>query len=176
MRIFLDMDGTIVDFDKGLYEFNIRNDTSFLHRPRSEWTPLEIKLDKEVVDCMNTPGFFRDLPMMPGADKLWMLAKRPYILTAWPKTCNDKSRVGREKREWIYEHFGEVSDDRFIYCAREDKSKYAITDNYPWPSSNVLIDDMVNNCEAWERSGGIAIQYRNMNEAINDLSKILART
>lgn len=164
-KVFLDMDNVLVDFNKGLEEFNIVNDVAFIHKPRSEWTELQIKLDKAVVDCMNTPGFFRGLPMMEGADKLWSMAGKPYVLTAWPATSKDRQGIGNEKREWIEEYFGQLPEDRFIYCSREDKAKYAI--------GNILVDDMESNCQSWTDAGGEAILFKNANQALNDLQHLL---
>lgn len=164
-KVYLDMDDTLVDFRGGLAKFNITHERYFHMTPRSQWTPLQKKLDKVTVDCMNTPNFFRNLPLIDGAIDLWKTAKHPYILTAWPKTCLDRERVKREKREWLYDNFGEVSDDRFIYCAREDKAKYA--------PGNILVDDMVANIEAWEKAGGIGILFTNSNQAISDLKRAM---
>lgn len=164
-KIYLDMDQVLVDFNKGLEEFNIINDTMFIHKPRNEWSKREIALDRAVVDCMNTPGFFRNLPMMEGADRLWVQAGRPIVLTAWPKTTDDRDRIRREKREWLTEYFGELPEDRFIYCSREDKAKYA--------PGNILVDDMVANIEAWNKAGGDGILFINSEQAINDLKRMV---
>lgn len=172
MNIYLDMDGVLVDFDKGLEQFNIVNDTTFIHRPKAEWTPLQIKLDREVVDCMNTPGFFENLPLMEGAGDLWKAAGRPSVLTAYPSTGKDILRVAREKRNSIEFHFGEVSDDRFICCARSEKAYYATKQSYPFASANILVDDLEANCEAWEAAGGIAILFKTSKQAIKELNNM----
>lgn len=168
------MDGVLVDFNRGLEEFNIINDQKFIHKPRSQWTPLQIKLDREVVDCMNTPGFFLNLPVMPGAFDLWKAAGSwPHVLTAWPQTTNDRARVANEKYSWIEKTFGTHPDTRFICCAREDKAKYASEEGFLWPSPNILVDDLEANCEAWTAAGGLAIFYKNSEQAVSDLRKTL---
>lgn len=177
-KIYLDMDDCLVGFSKGLETFNLKNETTFIHKPRSEWTELQIRLDKAVCDCMNTEGFFRSLPMMPGADKLWAMSGKPYVLTAWPTTARDRDMIGREKREWIEEYFGVIPDDRFIYCSREDKAKYAeeLIESTKYGTvyhPNILIDDMESNCQAWADAGGEAIIFKDMNKAINDLQHLL---
>lgn len=171
-KVYLDMDDTLVDFAGGLRVFNSQHDLdiSRLDIPREKWTLKQVEGDKFVVDCMNTPGFFRNLPMMEGADKLWVAAGKPYVLTAWPKTTNDRDRVKREKREWITDMFGEIPDDRFIYCSREDKALHAATfyEGYQM-TQNTLVDDMESNIKAWIKAGGRGILFRNMEQAINDL-------
>ena len=195
------MDDVLVDFEGGLKAFNTAHDIdpARLDIHRSQWTIKQIEGDKFVVDCMNTKGFFRNLKMKEGADRLWMMAgpMTVSVLTAWPTTCSDKERVGLEKREWIEENFGQIHDGRFIYCARDDKAKYAKTTymnehkgkpwvpeedgGSPWHKDsriwvterNILVDDMESNISAWEKNGGIGILFRNMQQAIEDLNNVL---
>lgn len=192
--IFLDMDQVLVDFNKGLEAFNIKNDTAFIHKPKSEWTALQVKLDKDIQDCMNTPGFFRDLPPMEGFHELYAEAEKlgdVKILTAWPKTTHDRKRIGKEKFDWLNEFLPEIWEEDFIYCAREDKALYAKTtfDNpnkgKPWfrggydkdkrnwvTTPNILIDDMISNCEAWTAAGGVSVLFENTPQSINALKFI----
>lgn len=174
-KIYLDLDNVLVDFNKGLEAFNLKNDTTFIHKPRSEWTALQIKLDREVVDCMNTEGFFLNLPPMPGYWDLWRAAGSwPFILTAAPKTCKDPERVGIEKKMWCDKYLGPLPPNRFIYCEREEKKDYASTFRSRYEQDqNILVDDMENNCKEWEDAGGLAIQYRNHTQAVSDLRKAL---
>lgn len=174
-KVFLDMDDVLVDFTGGLKEFNSHHilDKRHLDVPENKWNVKQIAGDKFVVDCMNTDGFFRNLPMMGGAERLWAMAGTPYVLTAWPKTTDDKSKIGKEKRDWIEYHFGQIPDDRFIYCSREDKAKYACEDNLVHLEQNILVDDMESNIEAWAIAGGNGILFRNMTQAIFDLQHLL---
>lgn len=178
-KVYLDMDDVLVDFTGGLKVFNTDHDfdKSRLDVHESKWNVKQVAGDKFVVDCMNTEGFFKNLPMMEGAEKLWDTAGTPYVLTAWPKTTNDRERIGREKREWIEEYFGEISDDRFIFCSREDKKKYAwsgsaVQGNYTG-DGHILVDDMESNIEAWAMAGGYGVLFRNMTQAISDLEYLL---
>jgi 5'(3')-deoxyribonucleotidase len=178
MRIYLDMDDVLVDFEGGLKAFNTSHDIdpARLDIHRDHWTIKQIEGDKFVVDCMNTKGFFRNLKMKEGADRLWMMAgpMTVSVLTAWPTTCNDKERVGLEKREWIEENFGQIHDGRFVYCAREDKSKYAASWKEGYQTGmNVLVDDMESNIKAWEKNGGIGILFKNMQQAVEDLNNTI---
>lgn len=177
-KIYIDQDDVLADFSGGLGEFNIRNETDFIHLPKSEWTSLQKKLDRQVVDCMNTPGFFQGLPVKEGAKELWDTAcglGTVYVLTAWPKTTKDIPRIVTEKKNWIDWYMGDIGD-RFICCPREDKSKYAfgrsrspMMDDRP----NILIDDLPDNIERWNAAGGIGILYKDVNQAINELKEIV---
>ncbi len=188
-KIYLDQDDTLFDFMKGLEAFNVKNahlTKEYLHLPRNEWPKNILDIDKGVVDCMNEPGFFKDLPVMEGAKSLWFTANLlgdVYVLTAWPKTCNDVTRVAREKYTSIKRNFGEFPDSKFICCAREDKVKYATDTWYLDRSSgdrveikfNILIDDMKANIEAWQKAGGIGILFKDSYQAIHDLREVLSR-
>lgn len=188
MTIFLDMDGVLVDFNKGLEDFNVYNTCNQYHaRPKSEWTPLQIKLDREVQDCMNTPGFFLNLPIMPGARDLWETAGEPSVLTASPKSTKAAKRCGDEKREWIRRNFGDIPNNRFVYCLRSEKALYATTHirvkhNEPcnagtisqWnPFPNILVDDLEENILKWGEAGGLPILYKTMEQSITDLRSLI---
>lgn len=199
-KIFIDLDDVLVDFTGGLEKFNIQNETAFIHLPKDQWTPMQIRLDKQVIDCMNTPGFFKYLPPKEGCLDLWREAARispPYILTAWPKTTNDIPRIIEEKRFWVEWYLeGPLEGihpmgirDRFICCSREDKSKYARTGDWweEWVNDdgnyqdflhlgeeNILIDDLPDNIDRWDEAGGIGILYRNAEQAIADLIGVTA--
>lgn len=187
--IYLDMDGVLADFDGWLRDLGIQNENSFIHKPRKEWTPEQVELDKIVVAKMATPGFFRNLPPLPGHYDLWLACenatalKGPHVLTAKPLQENDDGRVEREKREWITEQFGDIGR-RFHCVVRSQKQDFAIRTTYASTvgcavheviseEPNILVDDLPKNCEEWEKAGGIAILYTNANQAIKDLSKIV---
>lgn len=192
MKIFLDMDDTLVDFMKGIKEWNIHNahiTKDYLHLPRDQWPENVLAVDGAVIDCMNTPNFFRDLPPMEGYHKLWSEANKlaeTFVLTAWPKTCRDIPRVKSEKNYWCHSLLSRFEDSQFICCAREDKAKYAWEGHVPNPrgtggqgwvgDSNVLIDDLEANISAWEKAGGIGILFKNSEQAINDLKKVFNAT
>lgn len=168
-KVYLDMDGVLADFDKALVENNIPlyRDSRLLKQniDKSQWTQDEKERDLRVQELMSRPGFFRNLSFMEGADRLWITAGKPIVLTARPKKIDTANRVRDEKREWITDYFGEVPEDRFICCLRSEKANYAL--------GNILVDDLEWNCSEWIKAGGDAIHFKNMDQAISDLKRML---
>ena len=171
------MDGVLADFDGELIRRGMIIDRSNDrlnkgHIPKSEWTEGEKERDEIIKEFMSIPGFFRNLEMIEGADKLWEVAGNPTVLTARPKRHDTADRVRNEKRDWITQYFGEIPDDGFICCLRSEKANYATEHGgvgYGWTIRNILVDDLEWNCTEWEKAGGIAIHFRNINQAIKDL-------
>lgn len=172
-RVYLDMDGVLIDFDAGLKKFNVVNNTAQLNIPKEQWTPLQIALDKQVLDCMKTPGFFSGLPKMPGADALWDVAQSTgymSVLTALPRTTDDGKRVHNEKFTSITKHFNLREGDEFLTCLKSEKQNFATNPDTSKP--NILVDDLKSNIDEWNARGGLGILFINMDQAVADLKKV----
>lgn len=169
-RIYLDMDGVIANFDKGIERAGFSNRADFIHKPYSEWTDDDKKVNDEVRSVMNKDGFFMNLPMMHGAYKLWNLCSENdhYVLTAYPFGYKDKQieRVKNEKWIWLTDTFGSFRADRFICCDRYEKASHS-------KYGRVLIDDSAANCSEWEAKGGTAIRFETMSQTLKELKKIV---
>lgn len=179
-KIYLDMDGVLFDFDRGLLEnYGVVNDLVCYGTADKDKTEEQWALSKKVWECMNQKGFFRDLPPMEGYDRLYRaaraLTKEVYILTAFPNHDGQKNlSVGRDKWDAIQEYLPEVTSDKFIFCERKDKVKYAKhTDRNLWEDyyssvPNILVDDLELNCREWEAAGGQSVLFKDktMDEVI----------
>lgn len=173
MTVYLDMDGVLADFDGGLADrgFFIEREHNRLFKQnvdKSLWTETELKNDLIVQGYMEETGFFRNLRMLSGADKLWVAAGSPVVLTARPKKEDKGQRVEKEKREWVEEYFGQISENRFICCLRSEKKQYA---TYLGKFPNILVDDLEWNCSEWKKAGGYAVLYKNAEQAVKDLNE-----
>jgi hypothetical protein len=154
-RIFLDMDGVLMDFDKSagrlLHTDNIYK-YEFVYGPEKFWEVLH-----------SDPHFFADLEPMPDAFALWYAVRRcnPAVLTALPLTGAD--RVDAQKRECIREWFG--SDVEVITCRTKDKPSYC-------RPGDVLVDDRAVNKPAWEAAGGRYIIHTSAADTIEQLGEM----
>lgn len=177
MKIYLDQDGVLADFDKYLLDrYGLVNDRVAYSTKHKEKTEAQMKLFNDIGKAMKDKGFFRNLPVMPGAHDLWKAAHRgtdrPYVLTALPGIGNDEE-VTKDKRDWIHEYMNEVRDDEFIACMRADKVKYAISWEHgsSFPIQSVLVDDLPLNCDNWRSAGGYGILFQNSKQAITALDE-----
>lgn len=182
MRLFLDMDGVLMDFDRALHENGLfvwaqrPGNRTYHHLPPHEWTEEEAEYDKEISKLMGTVEFWDGIKPMADAHLLWQYC-RPFhadVLTARPRNEEAAARVSQAKVRSIWQYFDGAFDPRHIHiCLRSEKAQFAmdgrIEDGY---GPNILIDDLPGNCEDWTRAGGVAILHKDAITTINKLSEL----
>ena len=161
-RLYVDMDGVLVDFVKGAEKyFKITfadTNRSAYGITGSEFLTLwegpkgwrQLKKD--------WPTFWMDLDPEPSSPQLLklVLPHHPAVLTAVPKGWSS-SAVG--KRIWCQRHmlnWGRHPHEEFLAVDRSQKRRYAKqADGTP----NLLIDDFDKNIAEWNNVGGIGLLY-----------------
>ena len=157
---YLDMDGVVADWETAAADFlnrPIRDPDTLTHYRNSpeEWGKIKTQI-----------RFYRDLPLMPQAERLVNLARqyrdtlnwRLLFLTAvplkddMPWAFNDKVLWALERFPDIPVHFGPHSGDKFKHCKEGD----------------ILVDDRPDNCAQWRAAGGTAFKVDH-----NDLNTVL---
>jgi 5'(3')-deoxyribonucleotidase len=132
------MDGVIADTVSNFlawYErdYGVKYDKSvFIGKSELEALP-----DKAVRKYVLTPGFFRSVPVMPGArEALLQLSKdfEIYIVSAAMEFPQSLS----EKQEWLGEHFEFISWRNIVFCG--DKSIIG---------TDFMIDDHLKNLDSF---------------------------
>jgi len=149
-KIYCDMDGVLVDFDKGYQDLtgidlsgDFRNDEKF-------WDPI----NKAGYD------FWINLKWMSDGARLWEYISKynPDILSA-PSRQND-SRVAKNK--WVER---EIPGAHLILRSARNKKEFAT------PTS-ILIDDRKENIDSWTEAGGIGILHTSAANTIKELQKL----
>jgi 5'(3')-deoxyribonucleotidase len=152
MKVFIDMDGVLSDFDKPIIE---QFDT------KKEWANRWELLPED---------FFFSLPKMPDADELINHISGQFdwhVLTAIPNDSGfPECRV--QKMQWIFKHY-KIFPVRIHCVFQREKLYYAVEENL---SPNILIDDSERNVADWKSKGGIAILHTSARDSIRELQQL----
>lgn len=164
IRVFLDVDGVIADFDgwceelwnAGSRDLKCRDEHgNDLNGDAALWWHV----DRE-------PRFWLDMPIKGGAQELIEIA-RPYgagFLTGCPRQGYD--RAEREKRVKLQTV---APDLHVITCLSRNKMLHM------QEPGDILVDDMVGNIRKWEKAGGTPVFYKTHKQAVADLKSAIER-
>ena len=140
LKIFVDMDGVLADFVRGV------ESPEFLNGPLTN----DADYDTRKLELSNK-GLFAKLPKMADMDYLVDHIKQSgeywEILTATGDV--NRQRVAADKNQWIKKY---VDPNVLITCTIKGRHK-AVFANH----NHVLIDDRLENIEAWTKAGGEGI-------------------
>jgi 5'(3')-deoxyribonucleotidase len=160
---------------KGLVDDDIKTKfkSELESNPESEVKELKKAFSKytsKVFSVASKPGFYRNLPLMPGSVEMVKKAgelsgELPNILSAPVGDENDLNNPSViEKKEWVAEHFGELVNEVIITI---DKGKVVKS------KDDILIDDRPKYVEKFESAGGTAILYKDSVQATAELVKLI---
>jgi hypothetical protein len=148
-KIYCDMDGVLVDFDKGYKELT-GTEASF-DTPKEEfWEPI----------TKAGAPFWIKLQWMPDGKQLWSYIKpfNPQLLSA--PSREESSKIG--KFVWVKRN---VPGTKLILRSAERKQEFAT------PNS-ILIDDRADNIQRWKDAGGIGIHHTSAADTIQQLKDL----
>ena len=148
LEIFLDLDGTVVDFDKQIFKHTGKH-AKELDKDKKTFYKILAEAPIE---------FWSTMEWLPNGKTLYNHLTNNYenikILSTpaepWKKTYN-KSIIG--KNIWIKRELG-LADDKIILSDR--KEQFVNPKN---PKNSVLIDDRIKNIDKWNGVGGTGILY-----------------
>lgn len=148
--IYCDMDGVLVDFNKGY--FDLTGIDLKIDKPKSEkefWKPIH----------QNELEFWTNLEWMPDGKQLWNHIKdhRPILLSA--PSGNPESRMG--KHRWVYR---ELPLTGLLLQSAKTKRKHAAP-------NRILIDDREDTIAGWIEDGGEGIVHTSAEETIKILKE-----
>lgn len=144
LRIFLDCDGVLADFDGGVL------------RALGAW-PDQIRGDTMWHGLEDTADFYANLHTLSGGQSVYEAVKhlRPIILTGIPRGV----WAIPQKLAWGTNHYPGVP---MICCPTADKPLYA-------QPGDILIDDRIGIADKWNAVGGHFIHYRNAEDTLETL-------
>jgi hypothetical protein len=149
-KIYCDMDGVLVDFNKGYFKLT-GHKLDGVHRT-----------DERFWDPINEAGydFWINLKWMPDGKKLWSYIKKyePELLSA-PSRQPD-SRIA--KHDWVER---ELPGVHLILRSAKNKKEYA-------SPTSILIDDRDDNISDWINAGGIGILHKSAKDTISQLKDL----
>jgi 5'(3')-deoxyribonucleotidase len=150
-RLFLDADGVLADFDRGVERLLGMSAHEFERRRGrgAFWRELAKATD-----------FYASLPQMPDAQELFDAVKhlKPTILTGLPLG----NWAAPQKVKWAAEHF---PGTRILTVMAVDKRNHA-------QAGDILVDDRENHRAAYEAHGVVFIHHKNARDSIRQLAKI----
>jgi 5'(3')-deoxyribonucleotidase len=149
-RILVDMDGVLADvysrfLDLHEEEFGVRlNIKDIIGLKEAEAFPNQLK-------WVNSPGFFRTVPVMPGSQEGLQKLNNNYnvivvsMATEFPLCLTDKQL-------WLTEHYPFIGWKQIIFCGNKNVIK-----------ADIMIDDHIKNLDNFKGETIIYTQPHNMN-------------
>jgi len=147
-RIFCDLDGVLVDFNRGYHDLTGISLNPTEHRSDTKfWEPIE----RAGYD------FWINLEWTNDGKDLWNFISpfNPIILSAPSRQV--ESRIG--KKDWVDR---ELPGTQLILRSAKHKKDFASPDA-------ILIDDREDNINGWIESGGVGILHTSSSKTINEL-------
>ena len=152
LKIYCDMDGVLVDFNKRFGELSAWGPEKFIEKNGLDefW---------ELIDGRGV-GFWVGMEWMEDGKQLWNTLKENFEveLLSSPSRA-ENSRLG--KRLWVRNH---KLGAKLNLAYSKNKKKYAAP-------NHVLIDDRKDNIEDWENAGGVGILHTSTENTIECLRK-----
>jgi phosphoglycolate phosphatase-like HAD superfamily hydrolase len=149
-KIFLDLDGVMADFKRGVREILKLP----ANAPKNE---IFAALSKGAKD------FFLRLPKTKDADRLWAFLKKNdlEILTGVPTT--NREEAAKNKVQWVRRNLSK--NVKVNTTSSRSKKKFAAP-------NHILIDDRADNIADWKAAGGIGILHISTAKTIKELKKL----
>ena len=148
VRLFVDLDGVLADFDRGVQEITGRHPSR--HQVSRMWQQLASHED-----------FFGSLHLTADGLDLWehLIPLEPTILTGLPRG----SWAAPQKRAWVARTLGQ--DVEVITCMSRDKHLWSAP-------GHVLIDDTKRHREPWKAKGGVFIHHQSTDDTLAEMRRM----
>lgn len=151
IELFVDQDGVLADYDSDYHRL-------------TGGEPGE-KGKVKAARFKEHPHFYKNLPLMPDAVKLWNFVKQydPKILSA---KSNWLPFSKQDKIDWMEKHFHLPASRVIVVDYPNQKPRHCT------PGA-ILIDDNQKNCDEWKAAGGVVILHKNADDTIRQLKSLI---
>jgi hypothetical protein len=153
MKLFVDMDGVLADFDRQYIE-------TIGPLPDRADPARDVNWSK-----IGDMDFFASMPPMADAFELWdhasALRGGAVILTGCPNI--GRERAEHDKRDWVRRHLGAEVEVRTLLS--KEKSLHC-------SPGDILIDDWEKYRQLWEVKGGLWITHTSAKDTIDQLRRL----
>jgi hypothetical protein len=148
MKLFLDLDGVLADFDRGVRDLTGRD-------------PADLPLRGMWDTLARAPDFFATLDFLPDAEALWRFCAPhdPIILSGLPQG----QWAAAQKTQWVARMLG--PQVRLITCMSRDKPRWSAP-------GHVLVDDRATTAAGWEAKGGRFLHHVSATQSIAALREL----
>ena len=152
MKIYVDLDGTLTDFDQQLADL--------MHLPLKRPMLVDDKIMWPAL-AKAGEGYWSTMPWISDGRELWDAVKKynPIILSS---PTRDQSSVDG-KKAWLSKNLPGVP-----FIIDKNKDKYAA-------EGDILIDDRDNNIRKWREAGGIGILHKDAESTIKKIEDAVAQ-
>ena len=150
--IYCDMDGVLVDFERGYAELTNTKPAKSFNGKAEFWEPIS-KAGAQ---------WWANLNWMPDGKELWSYIKKytPNILSS--PSQDPSSKVGKEA--WLKMNLQGGYKKAYFY-GRANKQLFS-------DKNRILIDDLPNTINEWNAKGGIGILHTSAANTIKELKKL----
>ena len=161
--IYLDMDGVLADFDRGV------NELCGLRASSQDGKDNDPGYDDRMWEAIRkVDHFYGRLKLMPGAKEMFDLLYGKYgdrceILTGIPKPKRGIAEAGEDKTAWVKRLLSDRIRVNIVY--REEKPRFCRG------RESVLIDDREGNIREWEEMGGTGILHVSAEKTLAELKR-----
>ena len=162
-KIYLDMDGVLCDFKKGVFDVDGKTDVNDLFKQDKEKPGLLWKH----IDKVGSFKFFSSLKWLDEGKKLWKYLKDKNdveILSSLGDENKEKKETHAGKQRWL--KFKNITIPQNFSQRASAKKKWVKG------KQSILIDDYDRNIKEWEEAGGTGILFTTADKAIKKLESL----
>lgn len=160
-KIFVDLDGVLADFDRGIRELCGME-------PRYQNGKVStIDADAWWAKVAAVDHFYGKLELIPGAKEMFDALYDRYgsaceILSALPRPHRGVKYAAEDKTEWVRRLISKDVVLNLVY--RDDKKDFCTGKDC------ILIDDLEKNIEEWEANGGTGVLFKDPRAVVEAIS------